>query len=293
MQGGIAVDATVFCPIDKTERLLLATDGSVYSEGAIREAISFAKRCSSRLYAISVAEAVADYEGLSPQGIEEAMGSRNRKHLESVKTRAEKEGIQCNIFVAHGVPHQRIVEEASKREIDMIIIGRHKTKGLKKLLIGEVAAKVIGDAPCKVLVVPKEAEIDFRNILVATDGSSHSEAAVLEAIGIAKKCGSKITALSSIRSDDEMEVAKVNVNKVVELGQKEGVPVEALMPKGRSYEVIVETARNRNVDLIVVGAYGKSGVRKFLMGSSTERVIGNADCAVLVVQGQGIKPATV
>lgn len=89
-----------------------------------------------------------------------------------------------------------------------------------------------------------------------------------------------------MRADSEREEAKANVGKVVASAQKEGIPAEALTPFGRSYDVIVETAGGRGVDLIVMGTYGKAGLKKFLMGSSTEKVIGNAGCAVLVVKSQ-------
>jgi nucleotide-binding universal stress UspA family protein len=59
-----------------------------------------------------------------------------------------------------------------------------------------------------------------------------------------------------------------------------------LTPKGRSYDVVVETAGGRRVDLIVVGSYGKTGVRKLFMGNSTEKIINNSGCAVLIVRAQ-------
>jgi nucleotide-binding universal stress UspA family protein len=64
---------------------------------------------------------------------------------------------------------------------------------------------------------------------------------------------------------------------------RNNIPVETLTPVGRPYDVIAEIAGGRGVDLIVMGAYGKTGLKKFLMGSSTEKVIGLAGCAVLVV----------
>ena len=73
------------CPITN-ERILLATDGSEYSQGAIREAIGFAKICSSKLYAMSVIEVVTDYEAFSPQKVEEAMEAGVKKHLETTKS---------------------------------------------------------------------------------------------------------------------------------------------------------------------------------------------------------------
>lgn len=281
------------CPISGLGKLLLATDASEFSEGAIREAINFTKICASKLYAMAVVEVITDYEAFSPQKIEDAMEAGVKSHLESVKTRAKNEGVKCETIISYGEPHQSIVDEAEKKNVDMIIVGRRGTKGLKKLLIGEVAAKVIGHAPCKVLVVPRAAVIRYKNILVATDGSGHSIAAAEEAVRIAKRCGSSVIALSSIRSNDEIGEAKANVSKVIEMAQKEGIPAEGITPIGRSYNVIVETAGGRGVDLIVMGIPVKTAFQKIFTGSATEQVIGNAGCAVLIVKGEDKSPATV
>ena len=53
-----------------------------------------------------------------------------------------------------GQPHEFIIKEAKEKDIDLIIIGTHGKTGLKRLLIGSVAQKVVGYAPCPVLVVP-------------------------------------------------------------------------------------------------------------------------------------------
>ncbi len=273
------------CPVSRLDKILLATDGFEFSEGAIREAINFAGKCGSRLYAVMVVETNPEYESMAPQLVERAIEEEARRHLESVKARAREQGLTCETIIVQGdEPYQLIVNEAAKKEVDMIIIGRRGRKGLTKLLMGEVAEKVIGHATCKVLVVPRAAKIEYRNLLVATDGSIHSNAALTEAIAIAKRCGSHLIALSAMRDVSEREEAKNYADKAVELAQKGGVSAEAVTPIGRSYNAIVETAGGRGVDLIVMGTYGKTGVKKLLMGSSTEKVIGNAGCAVLVVK---------
>jgi len=71
-----------------------------------------------------------------------------------------------------------------------------------------------------------------------------------------------------------------------EIAQEEGVPAEGITPTGRSFSAIVEAARGRGVDLIVMGTYGKSGLRKAFLGSATEKVIGTAGCAVLVLKAK-------
>ena len=273
-----------FCPVGKLEKLLLSTDGSQYSEGAIREAISFASKCSSKIYACMVLETNPEYETIG-SNVFEKEEEEARAHLESIKARATKEGVRCEtIFHESGEASEAIVGEAAEKRVDMIVIGRHGRKGLAKALLGEVAAKVIAHAPCKVLVVPKAARIEYRNIVVAIDGSAHSSAALTEAIAIAKRCGSHLIALSAMRDETERQEAEHYANKAADLAQKEGVSAEAVTPTGRSFNAIVETAGGRGVDLIVIGTYGKTGVKKLLMGSSTEKVIGNAGCAVLVVK---------
>ena len=278
------MSGAAYCPIGKAEKLLLATDGTEYSEGAIREAISFAAKCSSKLYAMSVIELAMEYESVAQKHVELEESDRI-KHLDSIKQKAQDAGVSCETFICEdNEPDKCIVQEAEKRAVDMIITGKRGAKGLMKLMMGEVVAKVIKNAPCKVLVVPKEAIISYHNILIATDGSRHSEAAASDAVGIAKRCGSSLIALSAYKSNSEQDEAKSNAAMVVDMAKKEGVPAEALAPHGKSYETIVEVAGGRGVDLIVVGTYGKTGLEKLLMGSSTEKVIGLAHCAVLVVK---------
>lgn len=273
-----------FCPISKLEKLLVATDRSVFSEGAIREAINFAKKCSSRLYIISVMETNPEYETIGANVFEKEE-EEAIEYLESIKTRASQEGLYSQSMLLHGdEPYRLIVDVAAEKMVDMIIIGRRGRKGLMKVLMGSVTSKVIGHAPCKVLVVPKAARIEYRNVLVAIDGSEHSIAAASEAIGIAKRCGSNIIAISVAHSEAELKEAKTNVGRIVEMAQKDGIPVEALAPIGKSYDVIVETAGGRAVDLIVMGTYGERGLKKLFMGSTTGNVIGHTTCAVLVVR---------
>ena len=147
--------ATQVCPITGLKNILLATDGSVYSEAAMRDAINLAKACSTRLYVLSVVEMNPEYEALAPKIVEKAEED-TRQLLEDVLNCVKKEGIECETVVHRGEdPAHFIVDDAKRLKIDMIIMGKHgKRKGLKKLLLGSVTAKVLGHAPCKVLVVP-------------------------------------------------------------------------------------------------------------------------------------------
>jgi len=274
----------VCCPTARLEKLLLATDGSEQSEGAVRETINLAKICSSKIYAISVIETNPEFMASAP-GFFEKYEKQIRQHLESIKSRASKENIECEIIIHEGEePFQEIVDEAAGKQVEMIFMGRYGRTGLKRLLMGSVTAKTIGHSPCNVMVVPEAAKVSYKNILTATDGSKYSDAAALEAISIAKRCGSKLIALSVATRDTNLAAAKESVERVRQIAEKEGIKVESLTLKGTPYEVIVKTADHKNADLIVVGSHGRTGVKRLLMGSVTERVIGHSGSAVLVVK---------
>ena len=75
------------CPTAKLEKLLLATDGSAYSEGAIREALSLAKKCSSKLIAVSVVITNLEFEVTMPQVVDKE-DKKTWEYLEAIKAQA-------------------------------------------------------------------------------------------------------------------------------------------------------------------------------------------------------------
>jgi len=227
-----------------------------------------------------------EFEVTMPQVIDKE-DKEALEHLETIKARASKEGIDCDIAVIHGDdPYQDIVRRAQEKHADMIIVGRHGRTGLPRLMMGNVTAKVIGHAPCNVLVVSPAVSTDFKDILVATDGSRYSKAAVREAISIAKRCNSRLIAVSVAYSDGEIKSAQDNVQMAVELASQESIKIEGAAVIGKSYEAIVDMAKQKQADLIVVGSHGRRGLERLLMGSVTERVIGHSGIAVLVIKAK-------
>ncbi len=115
----------------KLEIILLATDGSEFSEGAVREAIRFANKCNSRLYAMSVVETNPEFEAYAPDAVEK-IEKNTLEVLDRIKERAQGEGISCEIVTRRGEDtHKYIVEEASRLNADMIVVGRRGRRGLQ------------------------------------------------------------------------------------------------------------------------------------------------------------------
>jgi len=269
------------CPLTKVDKILVATDGSEAAKFAAQAAVELAKPCGSTVYAICVAEVpifAAEFVETLPQLID-TLEKRTQQALDEVKAIADKAQVKCETISYTGPePYKYIIDEAIKNSVDLIILGK------KGVMLGAVGKKVIGNAPCKVLVVPVGAVLNFERILFATDGSVYSNIAASEAIGIAKRFGSELIAVSVAKRDSDVVYAEEGVKAVKEAAEREGVKVQTVVAKGEPFEQIVDTANKNTVGLIVMGTYGRTGIEKFFMGSVTERVIGTSARPVMVVR---------
>ena len=133
-------------------------------------------------------------------------------------------------------------------------------------------------------------------ILVAVDGSDHSDAAVNQAISLGGICNSEIFVISVVDLyPEQMAVAptlveemskevREHLDKAKEKVDKANIPCETIVRMGgKPYEFIVKEAEDRDIDLIVMGTHGRTGLTRVLMGSVAQSVIGHAPCPVLVV----------
>ena len=128
--------------------------------------------------------------------------------------------------------YEGILEEAEDLQPDWIIMGRHGLTGLARLLMGSVTARVIGHSPLNVLVVPQEAALEFKRLLVASDDSPFSAAAWQEALSITQRMGSHLLGISVAASDGEIKTAKEVMRKMEAEAKMRGVPLETMVPRG-------------------------------------------------------------
>jgi nucleotide-binding universal stress UspA family protein len=138
----------------------------------------------------------------------------------------------------------------------------------------------------------------YERILVPTDGSPESEAAVAHAVELAARYDATLHALSvvdvshfsgldvdtSVIVDGFEEEAQAAVDRVAEAATEAGVTVETAMVHGAAGEGILEYAANHDVDLVVVGTRGRHGLEGLLLGSVADRVLRHADVPVLTVR---------
>ncbi|AKB43414.1 universal stress protein [Methanosarcina vacuolata] len=142
----------------------------------------------------------------------------------------------------------------------------------------------------------------YRNILIATDGSKNTQKAISYGIEIAKLSEAAVHALyvvntSSIISD-YWTIGKKNIYEIIrsegekavsevkKIGEASGVEVKEIVLDGYPSSVITDFAENNNIDLIVMGTLGKTGLDKLLIGSVAEKVVRSSKVPVMVVRGK-------
>ncbi|MBI3813951.1 MAG: universal stress protein, partial [Nitrospinae bacterium] len=235
--------------------------------------------------------------------------SRSEKRLEQVRefyrktgeTAASDYSIKVESLVLEGAPPEVIVNTARERKANLIAMGTYGKKKWKVLLMGSVTSRVVVDSPCDVLVVKKpctECIGKYDSITLPFDGSEFSKKALNRACEMAKIDSAKITVIYVIPRYEEIieffmtdsiknglfkEAQKI-IATAKGIASGHGVSIKTEILEGHIEEKIIETANKLKNNLIIMGTYGWRGINKAIMGSTTERIIINAACPVLVVR---------
>ncbi len=268
-------------------KILLATDGSEYIVGAEREVINFAKTCGSDICIMSVVLSNPEYDTLAPKLVKQAeQDAINCMNL--VQNNADSAGIKSYTILRHSeYIYPEIVTTAKEHNIDLIVVGRRGKKGLLKLLLGSRTAEVINHVHCSVLVVPRTAKVEGKHILLAVDGIGYNEINVAKVTAkVAKHFAAPVTVITVVHSQIEFskDNTEAGITKICDILKTEGIKVTGQVIVGKYAETIIETAKNLNCDLIVVGNHGHTSFKNFWLGSVSEKVIRLAESAVLIVR---------
>ena len=190
--------------------------------------------------------------------------------------------MKCEIIVSYGKKfHETILEEAEKKNVDLIMIGKSVSNVVKRIIYKGVTAHLLRYAPCNILIVPLAALIEWKNIVLVYDNSEKCGTAAEESLRIAKIHGSHITVVSASSSIE----TKSSIQDVKERVAKERIQVEVLDAKGKLADFVLKLSKERDTDIIITRSPEEGGGRDLLKKSFTEQIITRSLCSVLVVKG--------
>ena len=203
-----------------------------------------------------------------------------------------------------------ILDYAAENDIDLIVMGTHGRRGIRRLLLGSVAEEVVRLAPCPVMTVPERAArgtpaAQIQRIVVPVDFSDYARIALTYALELAALYEARLYPLHVVDEviypdfyppimpsggsvteelrDQSIQRLRTLVAEAGAAGFTEDVHVRA----GRAAPEIADFAAEQAADLIVIASHGLTGISHMLLGSVTEQVVRRAACPVFTVKAFG------
>lgn len=268
-------------------RVLAGTDGSARADEAVRQGARLASATGATLEVVFVVDT-------------------GRAHAKDVETEAETAlarasetatalGLRADTRILVGDPGAALVEEASAARADLVCLG--SDAGLiGAIRIGQVAAHVLREARCSVLIARSAGAGFPTRIACGVDGSDASAETAGFAARIAAASGAELRVLHVIpvfRGHDaewtlgEDEPSPPELEPALRAAAAAGVSPIREMAMGRPEHALVKASERDGTDLLVVGHRGVSGMRRVLLGSVSEYCVHHAQCSVLVARAGG------
>jgi nucleotide-binding universal stress UspA family protein len=140
-------------------KLLVALDLSEATEKIVVSAESLATALSARMWILHVAEPDPDFVGwkAGPQTVRDDMAKQFRdehRQVQQIAAKLHVAGVDATAVLVQGPTVEKILEQASRLNVDMIILGSHGRSAVYHLLVGSVSEGVLQESECPVLVVP-------------------------------------------------------------------------------------------------------------------------------------------
>ncbi len=281
--------------------MLIPTDDSEGALAGARRGIALASRTNADVHVLSVVEAP---DGPPTDEVFSPLEADAEDAVEAVAkmARSYDEDLDVTTVVKWGTPFQSIREYANRREIDVIAMGTKGRTGLNRFLLGSVTENVLRTARTPVLAVPPEADVStieegtFDRLLLPTDGSEGAAIATEWGIALATQFESVVHTLYSVdtrplsRARETGEIlgeleqrGEKAVETVRERARDAGVSISGSIETGPPADVILTYVTENDVDLIVMGTHGQTGIGQWFLGSVTENVVRQADVPIFCV----------
>ena len=296
----------------KIEKILVPLDFSPPSMEALDYAVSMAKQFRAAIHLVHVhpPDEASSVPGASHLLLQSAEAiERLNEELTGIHRKRVEPFCPENCHVIGGRPYQEIIALAREIDAHLIVLSTRGQSGLKHLLLGSTAERVVRSAPCPVLVVrkrkqkskPASKSFAIRTILVPTDFSACALAGAEYAAFLARTLGATLRFFHAIypytnyvfvdRAGVRLsglieaveETARQEMDALKQMDFLRGLSVQTELLPGPAVEEICRAAAQPEIDLIVTSTHGRTGLEHALIGSVAEHVVRYAERPVVVV----------
>jgi len=297
------------------QSILVGVDFSNCSKSALTQAARISRWGNATLHVVHVTEPlviteVAEATHQSPDELRAEVVARAKEDL-----RAWLSEIECReeveLHVECGPPINEILKKVRSVAADLLVLGVQGTTGSGEGA-GTLSAKCVRKAPTKVLLVSEPHTKPYRTIVACVDFSEFTPTVVDQAIRLARQEKSQLHLLhvyygpwhnlhyraptpqaSPDFQTQYMATLEMRLgDRLKDAEDTQGLDVECELIENRSYgRGIVEYAKQKSADLIVLGTHGSTKLRYILLGCTAERVLKELPCSILAIKppGYGVK----
>lgn len=278
--------------------ILFATDFSDAAANAIPYVKRIANHYEANLFALNVHTPTVNpmtppQTWAAAEAVQEAREQGHREEL-----RRTFEGIPTRVLIEEGGIQENLQAAIEKYYIDLVVIGTGGRTGLGKLVLGSVAEEILRQVACPVLTVgpyadqARGADGHVHEILYATDFTSETQPAAGYAVSLAEEFQARLVFLHVVprmepndlaTASDVAESSKAMLQKLMPKEATDWCKPEYFVEQGTPAEKILELARVRESDMIVLGVKPETGVpgaATHLPISTTHKVVAHATCPV-------------
>jgi nucleotide-binding universal stress UspA family protein len=284
------------------KNVLFATDFSWAANAAIPYVNQIAVHFGSHVTAVHIRPPIVNpmtYPTSWPVYIE-AAEAENKKHRAELYAQIPGD---TEVIIEEGDVRANLPALIEKKKVDLLVMGTHGRTGMPKFVLGSVAEEIFRKVSCPVLTVgPNSISAavkpgEFREILFATDFTPGSMAAFPYALSLAQEFQAELTLLHVIpepkvgellAASDVQTAAENRLRKLIPEGANSWCRVNIVVERGEIGEKVLDAAKSRKADVIVLGVSAEKGVP----GASTHlpiavahSIVAHAICPVLTVRG--------
>ena len=308
--------AAAVTPPARIKTILVSLDFSPASTKALEQAVMLARKFQGNIHLVHV-QAPDEVSAVPGAGhlmrecaesvtfLRERLAKTQRQHVPSFWPE--------NCHLRTGRAYHEVCELAREIGADLIVLATRGHTGLKRILLGSTAERIVRFSPCPVLIVrPRKGkgparteketgESPFRKIAVPIDFSTSSITALQYAAVLAREFGADLLLFHalfpatrvavdrvSVKITSDADVAyqkdaQLSMEALTQLDFLHGLKCETLVRWGYAVDEICGLTSQPAIDLLVTSTHGRSGFKHILLGSVAEHVVRYAECPVLVV----------
>ena len=296
------------------EKILLPLDGSTLSESALPYA---------RLLATALQVPVELLQAMDPDllavlghpryverepSLEAIVKGRQLRYLTTVERRFPAP-VRVSGAVEVGSAEEVILSKARTVPSTLIVMATHGHSGLKRWLLGSIAEKVLRGATNPLLLIrateegSKSEVASLQTLIVPLDGSPLAESALPYAVELARTLDLAVVLVRAFSlpapgylAEEEAQTGHAGENRLGQEAQEyldekteqlhaQGVKkIATAAVDGPAADTIIDLAREKATSLVVMCTHGRSGVRKWMLGSVTERIAHHSHAPLLIIQ---------